>query len=114
MSFFSKILGSGSDTSGNFQILGRASYKEAIQNKEVQLVDVRTNREFRKGHLARAINIDFYKASRFRLEFEKLDKSKPVYIYCRSGHRSQKAGKRLLGLGFSKVYDLEGGLNNWY
>ncbi len=114
MSFFSNLIGSGSDTSGNFEVLARKHYKEAIQNKEVQLVDVRTNREFRQGHLARALNIDFYKASRFRLEMEKLDKSKPVYIYCRSGHRSRKAGKRLLNMGFTKVYDLEGGLNNWY
>ena len=114
MSFFSNIIGSGPDTGGKFEVLERQIYKEAIQNKEVQLVDVRTNREFRKGHLARALNIDFYKASKFRVEFEKLDKTKPVYIYCRSGHRSRKAGKRILDMGFGKVFDLEGGLNNWY
>ena len=114
MSFFSNLIGSGSDTTDNFEVLARNLYKDAIQNEKVQLVDVRTNREFRKGHLARAINIDYYKASKFRKDFEKLDKTKPVYIYCRSGHRSQKAGRRILNMGFPKVYDLEGGLNNWY
>ena len=43
----------------------------------------------------------------------KLDKSKELYIYCRSGNRSGKAAKKLGKMGFAKVYDLEGGIINW-
>jgi len=49
----------------------------------------------------------------FYRSFEKLDKSKPVYLYCRSGNRSKKSADILIELGFSKVYDLNGGFIEW-
>lgn len=82
-------------------------------NKDVQLVDVRTSQEYRKGHLAKAQNIDYYQKSKFDEEFGKLDRSKPLYIYCRSGHRSRKAAARLINMGFSLIIDLKGGIKNW-
>ncbi len=98
---------------GKFVVLDVADYKKAVINKKVQLVDVRTAAEFRKGHLAMAQNIDFYDKKGFAEAFNDFDKSKPLYIYCRSGFRSKKAASRLLHIGFSKIYDLKGGLNNW-
>ena len=96
-----------------FELLDVRDYKNAVINKKVQLVDVRTPSEFKKGHLGQAMNIDFYDKRSFEASFEKLDKKKPVYLYCRSGFRSKKAAMRLLDMGFIKVYDLKGGLNNW-
>ncbi|NND78860.1 MAG: rhodanese-like domain-containing protein, partial [Maribacter sp.] len=49
----------------------------------------------------------------FKQAFEKLDKSKPVYLYCRSGSRSKKAAQKVLDMGFVKVYDLKGGYMRW-
>jgi rhodanese-related sulfurtransferase len=43
---------------------------------------------------------------------EKLDKNKPVYLYCRTGNRSGKATKLLQEKGF-KVYNVLGGYNKW-
>ena len=43
----------------------------------------------------------------------KLDKNKELYIYCKSGNRSGKAARKLKELGFTKVYDLRGGISNW-
>jgi len=78
----------------------------------IQLIDVRTPKEYKEGHLKNAVNINFYDNT-FLEEMSKLDKSKELYIYCRSGNRSGKAAKKLGEMGFTKVYDLEGGIILW-
>jgi rhodanese-related sulfurtransferase len=45
--------------------------------------------------------------------FQKINKTKPIYIYCRSGNRSKKSSEILKKIGFVKVYDLLGGYKNW-
>ena len=42
--------------------------------------------------------------------FKKIDYDKHVLIYCRSGRRSLEAVKILTNEGFSKLYDLKGGI----
>lgn len=76
------------------------------------LIDVRTPAEFAAGHLKEAINIDF-KADDFRTQLERLDKAKPVFIYCAVGGRSQKAAVIFSEVGFASVSDLLGGFNGW-
>jgi len=98
---------------GTFKILAPEEYKKAIAKGGTQLVDVRTAREYKSGYIANAINIDLFRPGHFRTKFEQLDKNKPVYLYCRSGQRSRKAAAKLLKLGFSELYDLEGGILNW-
>lgn len=113
MSFLSAIFKSKSIDSDKIEILDTKAYKQAVLGKNVQLVDVRTQREFRSGHIGKAVNIDFFKGGAFDRAFEKFDKQKPVYLYCRSGNRSQKAARKLVALGFEKVYDLKGGILQW-
>lgn len=79
---------------------------------DIQLIDVRTPEEYAKGHLKNSVNINFYDAS-FTEDMNKLDKSRELYIYCRSGGRSGKASRQLEKMGFTKVYDLQGGIINW-
>lgn len=81
-------------------------------NNGIQLVDVRTPEEYSEGHIKNSTNINFYDDD-FGDQMSKLDKNKEIYIYCRSGGRSGKASKQLEKLGFTKVYDLEGGFLNW-
>src|SRR5688572_17949871 len=52
-----------------------------------QLVDVRTPEEYNEGHLKGSININ-YQGNSFAEEVAKLDKTKPTFVYCRSGGRS--------------------------
>ena len=80
-------------------VLSPDKYKERI-SAGVQLVDVRTPEEFAEGHIEDARNIDFF-ASDFLVQFDRYDKKKPLYIYCRSGNRSAKAAKLLQKEGFS-------------
>ena len=98
---------------GEFKLLEYKSYKSHIENNSVQLFDVRTPEEYNLGHINGAVNIDFKNEEIFYRSFEKLDKSKPVYLYCRSGNRSKKSADILIELGFSKVYDLKGGFIEW-
>ena len=79
---------------------------------EIQLIDVRTPKEYAQGHLKNSVNIDFYDGT-FYDDMNKLDKNKELYIYCRSGGRSGKAAKQLEKMGFTRVYDLQGGIINW-
>ncbi len=65
-----------------------------IKKNKVYLIDVRTSDEFKSKHILYAQNID-YKASGFIEKMTALDQSKPLYLYCRSGHRSGKAADTL-------------------
>ena len=77
-----------------------------------QLVDVRTPPEYTKGHLEGALNINFNDPN-FEQIIGQLNKSEPVFIYCQAGGRSGKAYKKMKNMGFSTVYDMEGGYGSW-
>lgn len=110
MSTFFGVKAQQSDT---IKILTASEFNEAIKDKGVQLVDVRTAKEFNEGAIEDALNIDFFQQETFNEEFGKLNKEQPVYLYCRSGNRSQQAAKKLDSLGFKKIYDLKGGYMGW-
>jgi rhodanese-related sulfurtransferase len=77
-----------------------------------QLVDVRTPEEYAGGHLQNAQNIDF-RSSDFADKMSKLDKSKPVFVYCLSGGRSTNAANQLADMGFKEIYNMDGGIMKW-
>ncbi len=87
-------------------------FKNKIANGKVQLVDVRTPKEYNNERIKGAININYYEESLFKNKMTALDKSQPVYVYCRSGVRSSKSAKILKNAGF-KIYDLKGGIKAW-
>lgn len=80
--------------------------------KDVQLIDVRTPGEYENGTIGKAVNIDF-RASDFEEMIGKLDKTKPVLIFCQAGGRSAKALQKFKALEFDFVLELEGGYGNW-
>jgi len=94
------------------QILDKTDFKTGIAKQDIQLLDVRTPKEYEEGHIGDAILIDFL-ADDFKDKVQSLDKNKPVYLYCRSGGRSGKASKLLEELGFIEIYDLKGGYMAW-
>lgn len=83
-----------------------------LELEDVQLVDVRTPKEHEEIRIANSQNIDF-KSPTFDEDITKLDKEKPVILYCKSGRRSAKCAKKLKDAGFEKIYDLEGGISKW-
>lgn len=83
-----------------------------LELEDAQLVDVRTPEEFEEIRIANAQNID-YMSPTFDDDISKLDKNKPVVLYCKSGGRSAKCAQKLKEAGFKKIYDLEGGISKW-
>ena len=83
-----------------------------LELEDVQLIDVRSSTEYDETHLVNAQNIDFNSPT-FDDDIAKLDKAKPVILYCKGGGRSAKCAKKLKDAGFKKVYDLEGGISKW-
>jgi thioredoxin 1 len=81
-------------------------------NPGAQLIDVRTPAEFAEGHLKGAVNIDIY-SSDFAERIGKLDKSKTVMVYCRSGGRSSSAAGKMEDMGFREIYNMDGGITKW-
>ena len=77
-----------------------------------QIVDVRTPEEFGASHLKDAQNICVTEDD-FKEKIKSLDKNKPVYVYCKKGGRSAKAAEILAEMGFTEIYDLQGGITAW-
>ena len=80
------------------------------EKKDLQLIDVRTAAEYADGHLANAKLIPVQELAQRLAE---IDKSKPVLLYCRSGHRSGNALKILQDKGYKDAKHVEGGINAW-
>lgn len=88
-------------------------FEDGIASSDPKIIlDVRTPEEFSEGHLRDATLMNFH-APDFKEQAAKLDKNVPVYVYCASGVRSDKAATILRGEGFKDVYVLEKGLNEW-
>lgn len=77
----------------------------SVKRDKAYLVDVRTPEEFKAKHLQYAQNIN-YKSSDFIEKMAVLNKSKPIYLYCRSGFRSGKAADTLQVLGYKQVLSI--------
>jgi len=86
--------------------------EEIARADSAVVIDVRTPSEFASGHLAGALNINWNGES-FEEHAGLLDKSAPVFVYCRSGGRSNSAAEKLREMGFSQVFDMQGGMLAW-
>lgn len=67
------------------------------------IIDVRTLEEFQSAHLNKAINIEWQNILSIQNNINKTEK---IYVYCRSGNRSQKATELLVDAGFVDVENL--------
>lgn len=93
--------------------LSNAEFKTMMKEKGAQIVDVRTAKEVAEGKIEGSVNFDYFSPKFLEMCTAKLDKNKPVLVYCAAGGRSLNAAKDLKKAGFKKVYDLQGGYDNW-
>jgi rhodanese-related sulfurtransferase len=101
------------ESTAQSKLLNVNDFEKLIKtDKMVQLVDVRTPQEVAQGHLPNAVNINIADAD-FQAKMSKLDKSKPIAVYCGVGGRSGRAAKMLTDMGFKKIYDMQGGMTAW-
>lgn len=88
-----------------------AEFHQAI-NGGAEVIDVRTPDEFAAGHIEGAVNIDIASPD-FATQLSQLDPTKTYAVYCRSDNRSGVATTQMANQGFTKVYDLDGGIIAW-
>mgnify|MGYP001582074108 FL=1 len=101
------------DIKGNIELISPQQVYDAIyKDPSIQLVDVRTPEEFKSNHLKGAQNV-CVTSDDFKEKVKMLDKNKPVYVYCYKGGRSAEAAIQLKDLGFTKIYDMDGGILLW-
>ena len=100
-------------TSKNIQLLEAPAFAEKIKNTpNAQILDVRTPQEFAGDHIENAKNINWLNAD-FATNAATLNNTKPVFVYCKAGSRSNKAAAKLEEMGFTTIYDLQGGILKW-
>ena len=97
---------------GKNETLSSKEFSEKIKQKGIQLIDIRTPEEYNTGYIEGAENIDFYDPE-FVDKMNKLDKKKPLAMYCKSEGRTKEALKLLSDANFEKIYMLKGGLLSW-
>ncbi len=83
------------------------------QDENALLLDVRTPAEWAGGIIPNAHKIDVMNTNGFLAQIANLDDTKNVYVYCRSGQRSQVACGLLEQSGFKNTFNLLGGIMAW-
>jgi rhodanese-related sulfurtransferase len=106
-------------TNSQAQVIKNITPDEALvlieknkDNSNLVILDVRTDKEFKGGHIENAINLDFYSET-FTDDLNKLDKDKIYITHCQAGGRSAKTLEIMEDLGFIEVYNMEGGIAEW-
>jgi rhodanese-related sulfurtransferase len=107
------FLSCNGQTSKNINNIPATAFAKKInETPKAQILDVRTPEEYNAEHIDNAVNID-WNGNNFVSNANKYDKSKPVFVYCLSGGRSAKAAAKLEELGFTNIYELQGGILKW-
>ena len=82
------------------------------KDPKVVVVDLRTPKEFAKGHIKGAINLDM-RDKDFSEKLGKFDRKKTYLMHCRSGGRSSASIPVWDSLGFENVLHLTTGTLGW-
>jgi len=88
-------------------------WNDLIKNKETIVLDSRKPFEYRVGTFKKSINPDVDNFREFPKYLNKLNKKKPIAMFCTGGIRCEKASVFLGKKGFKNVYQLKGGILNY-
>ncbi len=85
--------------------------KELLEKntEEIQIIDARDSEELILGKIENSINIP---KSELSFNLDKIDKTKEIIVYCKTGERSDKVTDELNSLGY-EAYSLEGGFKKY-
>lgn len=81
-------------------------------NSDLLIIDVRGQDEYNSGHIPGSTNIPLDSLSN-NIKYISNYKNSPVVVYCKVGIRSEDAANYLLKQGFTQIYVLRGGLDNY-
>ncbi len=85
---------------------------QLINHKDALVVDVRTEKEYKEGHVMNALHIPLGKLDAHIQELQAY-KNSAIVMVCRSGARSAQAATKLKKLGFTDVHNIGGGMLAW-
>ncbi len=80
------------------------------KNKPLQIVDVREPSEFASGHIPGAKSIPLGQLAH---RYKEINPHTESVIVCLSGSRSGRACEFLKSAGYTKTYNLMGGMSRW-
>lgn len=83
-----------------------------VTDPDLVVLDIRTSEEVSAGAIHGARVVDFYSPT-FQSDIGEFDRDAAYLIYCRSGNRSAQASQLMENLGFTEVYELDGGILAW-
>ncbi|KAB2494225.1 sulfurtransferase TusA family protein [Priestia endophytica] len=83
---------------------------EELESRNGLILDVREAAEYAFGHIEGAKSIPM---GELESRLAKLDKNEEIYVICRTGKRSDLAAQLLANNGFTKVYNVLPGMNEW-
>jgi len=89
-----------------------AEVTSLINHEDAELLDIRSSKDFEKGHIINAVNIDMATLGDREKELNKY-KDKTVVICCAQGQESIRVARNLKTKGFEKLYSLKGGISAW-
>lgn len=95
-----------------YQAVTAVEAAEIIANTKPLILDVRTPREYKAGHLKDSVLIPVQELQR-RLDELAAYKNEDILVYCASGNRSTVASKILIDHGFKRIMNLRYGISGW-
>lgn len=94
----------------DFKNISVAELVTMLQQGGLKLIDVRTEAEVARGKIPQG---DVLPLHLLPLRMNELDKNTATVFYCQMGGRSAQAAAFAAGNGFSRVYNLQGGITAW-
>lgn len=83
-----------------------------LMNQGALVLDVREGEPYAAGHIGEARHVPLKELAGSAESLKKF-REKPVVTYCETGMNGGSAARELRKLGFSKVFNLRGGLSAW-
>lgn len=84
------------------------------ENRDITILDTRNDYEISFGTFSDAVNLGLNDFGDFATSTDKIDRNKPIVMFCTGGIRCEKAALHLLNEGFSDVFQLDGGILGYF
>jgi rhodanese-related sulfurtransferase len=94
-----------------FKRIGTDAACTLLSRPDILILDVRDPASFQSAHIAAAVNVN---PENVFTVLQSTAKERPVLIYCYHGHSSQTYAQLFADFGFTEVYSLDGGYEQWH
>jgi thiosulfate sulfurtransferase len=94
----------------SFQRISIDDAKALIDSTEVTLADIRDLGSFQEANIPNSVHINGESAEEF---LSSTSRDKPLIVYCYHGNTSKGAANYFFSKGFTQVYSMDGGFEDW-